>query len=655
MPSDASHSPGSRPVGPARARHGRATIPLALLAAFALGCVLAWRWSGPNPMLWIDTSNDLAVVNLCLDEGVCPGQGAAASVPGFYQSAPWLEALSFLTWLGLDPIDIHRLLFFGLAAAFPLTFGVALRLGGPWAAGLAMLALPFLLLPAARQDVIYNSRPLPLFGAILLILSVEAVRRRDRRLLAGAVVMAAILSNQYLSHLPVIAGLAWLAPAFARDRRGRTVLVAGIGALFVASLGFDAPRMWLLNLETLLGLDRGGTTVIDYRAGLAFLAEPAWWAMAASIVGLLLARRFPPAGRRPPAGLLVPAVLVLPPLVLFTVAMVCGHVRMNLEYVMAVMPAAAAGLAAAAARLARTLLDPLRPGVALGRLGWPAAALMVIGSGLVFGQMNLWSTHETRGSRRVSYADAMALGATLSDDLDFRLDDAFWSLRGPVRLELLSALEALELVPPPDGDSPLRQRLTVLKVPSDRVRDRPYPGWRVLRRSAGQALLLIQDDAWLDWSQMDYCIVGDAGPDIDPGCRDTEVDQDHPVADEPFFPPVPLPMETLDPGVDFTITLIVPIRFPDTPETRMLLAPAMPHQCRPRFVRAPAGAEISPDGHQVVLRSPYSGPDPFLEMAIRVGGPGCSPVAYVGDIPFLLAGPPDKVRFAERLLRQQRK
>jgi hypothetical protein len=651
MPSETSHTPEARRDEPAWARPGRATLALALLAAFALGCVLAWRWSGPNPMLWIDTSNDLAVVNLCLDEGVCPGRGAASSVPGFHQSAAWLEALSALTWLGLDPIDIHRLLFLGFAAAFPLTFGVALRLGGPWAAGLAMLILPFLLLPAARQDVLYNSRPLPMFGAILLVLAVEAVRRRSRRILAGAVVMAAILSNQYMSHLPVIAGLAWLVPVFARDRRGQAMLLAGIGALFVAALWLDAPRMWHLNLGTLLSVDRGGATVIDYRAGLAFLAEPAWWLMVASIVGPPLAKRHAPNGHPAPRGLLVPAVLVLPPLVLFTFAMALGHVRMNLEYVMAVMPAAAAGLATAATLPARRFLGPRVPVAAWGRLGGIAMALMLVASGLLFGRMNVWSDQDTRGSPRVSYADAVALGTALSDHLGFRLDDAFWSLRGPVRLELLSALEALALVPPPDGDPPNRQRLTVLKVPSGKVRDVPFPDWRVLRRSAGQALLLIQDDAWLDWSRMTYCIEGNAGPDIQPGCRETEVAHDDPVADEPFFPPTPLPMETLDPGVDFTVTLKVPIRFPDTPATRLFLAPEMPHQCRPRFVKAPTDAEISPDGHQVLIRSPYSGPDPFLKLALRIGSPGCNPIEYVGDIPFLLAGPPDEVRFAESLLR----
>lgn len=47
------------PDGPRRRGDGgRAVVVAAAVGASLLGLFVAWRWSGPSPMLWIDTSND---------------------------------------------------------------------------------------------------------------------------------------------------------------------------------------------------------------------------------------------------------------------------------------------------------------------------------------------------------------------------------------------------------------------------------------------------------------------------------------------------------------------------------------------------------------------------------------------------------------------
>lgn len=640
------------PDGPRRRGDGgRAVVVAAAVGASLLGLFVAWRWSGPSPMLWIDTSNDLAAVHQCLERGLCTGTGPAASVRGLFQSSGWHEVLTFLVWAGLSPDAIHRILMVAFAAVFPLTFLAAFRLGGPWAAGSSMILLPWMLSNAARQDVIYNSRPLPLLGALVLVLSIDAVRRRDVRVLVGATLAAALTANLYLSHAMLLASMACLAFAARRDRRAGNRNLVLVVTLFVLILLIDAPRMWWLNARYVMGVEGATGPAGEYGRGLRFLGEPVWILSVLSAVVPLAA-----SGGRASSAMLreraIPAILILPSLALFTFAVALGAVQMNFKYLAALMPAVAVGLGLSVALVVRWAAAWCgeRRISAVRVAGWLLVVASLPVSATVSGWLNAWQAQDTRGSRRLSYADAAVLGRVLAEDYGYGLHDALWSIRGPVRRELLMALDALNVLDETATDAPRIERLTVLQVPSDRLREVPFPNWRVLRRSGDNALLLIRQDARLDWGEMRYCIDGDSGPDIPAGCGVSALVPKEPLDGSAFLSRLLLPVGRVSPTADFTVTVDVPLLLPDGAGAQAFLLPMMKHQCVGRFARVPPGSEASADGRRVVVHPSGEGAAPVLRVVLHVGGRYCPSYAYSGDLPFILAGSPEQVDFAARLL-----
>lgn len=596
----------------------------------AYGLFATWQWAGTYPFLLPDTNNDYQIVRHCQFEVHCPLSGVGSTFAGINQSAPWHAALTFFDRIGIGPERLHWVLILAGALVFPIVFLAAVRRG--LREGMLAVALVTMLLPMAgfNHGQIYNTRPLPLMGALLLFLLLRTARQRGVATLVAASALAGVMTDLYLSNALLSLTVAWIAARAFPQRPWRAA--AGALAVFGVVLLADAPMMWRENLRQLPQLWHTNFEV-EHKPFSLLLGTTWPWQVAACLAMGVLAR-FDRGERREDALTLL--ALLLPTLGIFTLAQLSGGVTRSDEYLLGVLPASATGLSLAAVALLDRVFGRRAPRHLV-------LAVLVVLAGWC---TNSGNARTVAGVRMLSLADVRVIRDRLQDELGWGLFRAYRAVKNPWATSLLRAL--FHTVPMRWTEPPLTapRMVNIVKAAPE---DLPVPlprNWEILRTSRFGSLVAIWGRPWLDWGAFRVCIAGEELGRLKPGCRDVQMmPYDHRMT--PWKEaPIPGPNRLQR----YRMTLRVPVRYPPVADDKVLIMPTIDDRCHGLLGRVPAGSEVSEDRRFAVLHAPGRAGDPFVEFVFEVGSDECPDGALSQLPPFFLEIDPEDVEAYADLL-----
>ena len=584
-----------------------------LLALFAGALVHEFRAGGLQPLLFMDTINDLHYARSCLGDNACPLYGVGFSVPGFTQGLSWSDLLTVARASGLGVGGIHLVLHVLAALAAVLAAIVGTRLAGPLAGVLAgALLLPALGLTEHQVTVVYNNRILLLLGVSTVALALEAAESGRFLDLALGAATAAMATETHLVGVLLFCPLAWVTLTGPRPAR-RTTAMAGLFAALVFVLG---PASLVGNVRTLLAWTPERRPFGTPGSGLQ-APDVVVLAVAAALVA---AWRLAPTGSSRRAALGTLAAAVIPPVLVVEAATLAGVVDASAgrlskylsTWLGVLVPATVATVALGVQALVARIRPPDPSRNAARQRPAPWVAGLALSATLAAAPI----PRGTDGSR-LTFDEVALVGESLRAH-GWTLDRALAGLRGPQAQLVLEAFARMDLwTNPPEGTPGRGGPLAVVfHAPTHRVPSPLPAGWEILghdhRGVAGLAFV----DSRLDWDHAELCVGREPGT-ADDDCGPLKVRA-------VFLPPFEsaIRVDRLPAGGAPPATLSV--RVPALPGTRpaghVVWVPSSPSLCAGRVVSDPA-----------------AGPGPLV-VRWQPGSPECPGYALTVFPPLVLEG-----------------
>jgi hypothetical protein len=455
-----------------------ADVLLAVLVGLA---ALAWlNHVNPDPPVTHDSTRDLLLTRDCVELQQCHVVGAAASVPGIYQGAAWLDLLTVVQLFGGDTLAaravIIALLSLGVATLFLVTWR--------W-------LRPSMALPAA----ILATSVLSLGGVPALLINPSAVFFPDAMCACALLVFASTGRRRYLVFAAFMLSLAIdthvgalsLVPsvlAMACLARPRPLLSLLLGAsVFLGTHLIVSRAAFVANLLELM--DRGRIRL----AGGGLLAL----VLAATLLNGWFRRR------SQPARALLTGLILLGPFCAGTLWLVRsqGH-EFNVTYW---HPIIAPGAVLLAALIALPFDWPTR------RLhpAWRGAALAVpilLSSTAILAVEKHYNKLFYYETATWTYDDARRVAKQL-EGKGWSYEQMLTRVQGSFCLDLVDGMGVYTAAPTGSTVSPRRQ-VRVWRVPSAQVPSLP-PGLDLVPLRNGRTALLSEITSWLDPDQVRAC------------------------------------------------------------------------------------------------------------------------------------------------------
>ncbi len=565
-----------------------------------------------------------------------------ASVPGLVLGVAWLELRTLIAWLGVGLTGAHLIMQLLNALAVVLVFHLATQLGGRLAGAAAVWILIVRIgAPSiARTAALYNTIPLLFLGAVLLLACTAAVERPGALSVTLAALAAAVMANVHLACILTGGSVVWVALLAPR----RPFRLAAFGAtLFVLATFVVAPPGWLHNVTSLLQSHRppdGVTGVVTWQSNpvvpWAVFAVGAWLAS--------LAVRTPTwvEYRRRSQGAL--AVLV-PFVAAFLVAPRAG-LDANAKYLAHVRAACAVAAALPLAVVADALLRPLRQVNEV-----LSGIISVFEHSLPFALALCLPFMVTVADERTpTIGDLDTVAHILHDERGWDVERMIENVKAPAPTTILMGLRRLAgeaNAPTPVvaavGDSALLMVLELDDLPQ------PLPlNWKVVRRSARAAVILVLLQSRVDWKKFEVCMRPANGPEqpcVEAGWR---IDETVPTLSVPNMPPSGRSRGTLK--------LRLPLRPAVPGSSEEIYMPRMHDICGGQ-IAAISGSkyQIAADRRSAALMAPepgQTGPS-TIEIEWHLDSPECSVWAYDGLPPFFVEGDAASVRLMAAILRKR--
>jgi hypothetical protein len=607
---------------------------LAPLAIF-FGALIANRRAATSLLVWADTVYDQSHVDRCLGENLCTLMGTQTSVRGFFHAVAWLDLRTLLQWLGVGPAGLLWFVQVTNALAATIVFQLASQLGGRMAGAAAAAVLVFGISLGFPLDGVHNLSCLPFLGAVLTVACTAVVNAPGIGTVVLAALVAGVMANVHI--ICALTGVSVACSALAARRRRLLLAAVAVGVFSVAMIGF-APPSWQQNLLAALGQrpDAPITATPTWPT-----MEVTWWTLLALAMwtGSLVTRA--PAWtayRRASIGALA---VIVPTLTVVLIAPAFGFYT-EAKYLVPVHAACAIAAGLAIGRAGQALLLRWPVTSRAFELASPFVVALAIagGAGLTVGYTELALT-----------VDDLTAAAHLLR-AEQRWDDRHMvrAFSAPARANTLTGLlqqQPTGEVPPRSETDVAHETATLIRVTDAELPDPPPPSWHVLRRSAGDATVLVLSRAQLDWRRFELCIPGpdDAAHRCDPVTWDGFDPRHDAVNALPHMPPA---------GVRWTgaFRLRVPVLTHAGAGAGAIFMPRG-SVCGGRIasLRGIAGT-ISDDLRRVTFAASRSHlASGYLELEWSIGSPECDPSRYDGLPPFVIEGQATDVDRLERLFR----
>ncbi|HYD50754.1 MAG TPA: hypothetical protein VEB21_20525, partial [Terriglobales bacterium] len=467
---------------------------LLLVLLFVAALHAFHHYAGSSPIVWVDTFNDEKEVERCLTQSSCTFVGMQTSLPGQFHAVSWLSWRTLLAWLGIGSDGTHLVLQLADAAMVVLVFVLGRQLAGAPAGLLAVLILMLGIgeFPI-RSTALFNTRPLPFLGSVLLLSCTAAALRPTAATLLMAAAVAAILTNVHLAC--VISAVSVVAIAlFAPARRLRLALIAASG--FAAATFLLAPPSWLTNFAS-IGSRGGSHGVVSAPPLDNPLTLWAWLGIAMWLAAWLARTPAVVLYRRQAAGAIA---LLLPFLLAFSVAPLVG-IDAGTKYLAHLKAPTALAAALPLGWLAAAALARVMP-AALHSLAERVGLVFVVAL-IAFPDPRLPSAV---GERVPTIADLNALQTILMAERGWRLPDVLERLKSPDAMPILTGFLFRSAQAAP-AEPALQSDLaaTVALLAPDEL-PQPLPAdWQVVRRGTGAVTVLILGPSLIDWSRFEVC------------------------------------------------------------------------------------------------------------------------------------------------------
>jgi hypothetical protein len=608
--------------------------PLAIFMA----ALIANRRAATSLLAWSDTFKDQSDVDRCLVENLCTLLGTQTSIRGFFHAVAWLDLRALLQWLGVGPAGLLWFVQVLNALAATIVFQLAARLGGLLAGAVAAAVLVLGISPGFPPDGVHNLSSLPFLGAVLTVACSAIVAAPGIAAVVLAALVAAVMSNVHI--VCVLTGVSVACSALAARRRRFALAAIGVAVFSVTTVGF-APPSWRQNLLAVLGGEPG----VQATAGAAWpRTEVAWWTLLAiaTWTGSLVTRAGAWAAyRRAAIGALAVA---LPTLTAVLLAPAFG-IYTEAKYLAPVHAACATAAALALGRTLQALLGAaLSPATCRAvELGSPFA----VGLGIAVG-----AALAVEHPEQAMTVDDLAAAAHVLR-AEQRWDDrhVVRAFSTPQRVDVLTGLLQQRTGDVPAGSETdvTHDTATLIKVQQADLPD-PLPRtWRVLRRSSGDATVLVVDRARLDWRRFEVCVPAAGG--ATERCDAVTWEGFDPLRDAvnalPYMPPA---------GVRWTgmLRLRVPVLPHAGPAGGAIFMPRG-FLCGGRVVAVRGiAAAISDDRRRLTFAGGLAGAAAAsVELEWSVGSPECDAWQYDGLPPFIIEGEPTDVDRLERVFRRR--
>lgn len=604
--------------------------PLAIFIAV----MIADRRAATSLLVWADTLYDQNHVDRCLAENRCTLLGTQTSIRDVFHAVVWLNLRTLLQWLGIGSTGLLWFVQVLHALAATIVFQVAARLGGPLAGALAAAVLVLGISPGFFLDGVHNLSLLTFLGAVLTVACTAVVQAPGIVTVVLAALVAALMANVHVVCIFTGVSVVWSALA---ARRRRFVLAAvAITVFSVATVGF-APPSWRQNLLAVLG-ERPELTAAAAPAWRRM--EVAWWTLLAITIWVgSLVTRAPAwtAARRASIGAVA---IVIPTLTAVLMAPVVG-VHAEAKYLTPVHAACATAAALAIGRTVQALLGAVpAPAIRTVELASPFAVGVAIAAGA--------AVAVAPPEQAITVDDLAATAHLLRAEQRWDDRQIVRAFSTPERANLLTGVlqQRTDHTSAPPQTDVAHATATLIRMKAAELPEPLPPTWRVLRRSSGNATVLVLNRTRLDWRRFELCIPapGD-GPER---CEPVTWDGFHPLHDAvnalPHMPPA---------GVRWTG--VFRLRIPILPHAGPGGAIFMPRGflCGGRIasVRGITGM-ISDDRRRVTFTGTPRGAAPAdVALEWSVGSRECDLWSYDGLPPFIIEGEPTDVDRLERVFR----
>jgi hypothetical protein len=612
----------------------RSVLTAAILFAVFSGALFATRRAaGSSPIAWSDTFFDQQEVRECLGNDSCTLMGIGTSIPGLVHGVGWLEFRTVLAWAGLDLDGAHQAMQLLDALAIVLVFYLAMQLGGPLSAVLAVWILTMDIgTLGVRLTALNNSRALLFLGTVLVLACTAAVERPGMVSVTLAALVAAVMANIHSACVLTGASVMWVA---ALAPRRRALIAAWAAVAFAAAAFVIAPRSWLYDLDALTQqrvADHVATVGLDCERLIGWTL----FALGAFAVSLVSRAAAAVEYRRRSQGALA---VLLPFLAAFLIAPRFG-IDANAKYLAHVKSACAIAAALPLGLVATAVLRILSArGLTVVECVLPFALAVALA-------VPTSLTPTSADELTPSMADLASTVQFLRAKHGWDLPRIVRSLKAPEGMLALEAIHQLGDASDPTGPAADDGAATAVLV---RLEDpeipQPLPStWTVVRRNGRAAWMLIIVRSRIDWSAFEVCVRGDDG--TEPSCEATGL---RPVRAAHFSVANMPSAEARSRG---TLALRLRLRQTRPGAAEEIFLPRLQNLCGGRIAGvSEESVRVDAERRSALLSGPDADRPAAIDLEWEILSPECDGTAYDGVPPFFLEGDAEDIRPLEAILR----
>lgn len=617
-----------------------------LAALFGVALWTSGHRLGWSPDVWQDTTIEDDFIRRCLEKDLCTMEGVGATV-GISHSAGYLHWRELLAAMGCDNDATHLALLAGTALGVTLVAFAALVCCGRVAAALAAVLMAMHVGFSTQLDVVTDVAPLPMLGAIFLIIALAAIKADHLGVTALMGLVGAVAANAYATGLLFGVSAAWI--ALTSPERRETHLGVAVASFGAATFAI-APGTWLAALDAVMNRNVGnGNPVVGH----SVFAIPEVL-LAIVVVGVWAAA----ARSRSPlrTTLDVPVAIITPLLLALVVGSASGRLDPQPKYcsqmLAAIAFALAVGAVAAARRAFQTKLSLLSTArrKALTFLA-PALALVVVErSGMAEGLKNFSSGNQ------VTYADIAAVKRLLGHDRSWTRARAAHNLKNTHNLALPTLVQGEDGWAATGREDGL-QRAYLVKTPLVLLPSPLPEGVVRVRDALGYATLVAVTCSWIDWRDFRACV---RHPGVEGEvCTHTGLPDGLSIMGNTVVPG--LPDANASHLARQTLTVHFPLHpRPECPATSVVMV-YVPPMCRGQITGVEGvdgidaiegiAAEVDRGGQWAHLRIDGAHPAGAAELSIvwELGTEGCWN-EYRGTVPYVLEGAPSSVEMLKPMV-----